>query len=192
MTLKKSDLGLLEQMQAGNEKAFDKLFLKYYNSLCRFAYIYLKDEFASEEIIQELFINIWEQRDILKIQTSLISYLYTAAKNRALNYLQKGNTRKLHENSFAKERNAEVNEAHDTDTIQEIHLELARAVENLPQKCRQIFHLSRNEEKTNREIAEHLGISVKTVENQITIALKRIRVSLSKHIGSVLLILSSL
>jgi len=186
MALYKSDLSLIELLRSDDEKAFDKLFLKYYVSLCRFVFIYVKDQFASEEIVQELFINLWEQRKKITITTSFTSYLYTAAKNRSLNYLQKGKTRKLHENLTANEKISEVYVMDDMVTFNEIHLELSKAIEKLPQKCRQIFHLSRTENLSNAEIAKQLGISVKTVENQITIALKKIKTYLSPYLGFIL------
>lgn len=189
MTADICDNTIFKQIQAGNEKAFDKLFLEYYSPLCRFACIYLKDQFASEEIIQDLFIYLWEHRNDLHIQSSVTSYLFTAAKNRTLNYIQKSKTRKIYENSYAAERNTEVSEIHDSIDLKEIHLKLAKAMDDLPSKCRNIFHLSRNKNMSNKEIAAHLGISVKTVENQMTIALKRIKFSLSTYLGLILLII---
>lgn len=177
-----NDLKLFQKIKDGDEKSFDKIFLKYYTSLCRFAYVILKNSTESEEIVQEVFINIWEGRGKLNIQTSFASYLCSAVRNKSLNYIKKGNTRKIHENEAGKENVSETIEMHDYSTLDSLHLELSKTIEQLPKKCRKIFQLSRNENMSNAEIAKHLGISVKTVENQMTIALKKIRINLAHYL----------
>ena len=77
-----------KELQLGNQQLFNKLFSDYYVNLCRFAYTFLKDADTSEEVVQEVFINLWEQREKLSISTSIRSFLYTSVRNRALNHIR--------------------------------------------------------------------------------------------------------
>ncbi|MCK4346651.1 MAG: sigma-70 family RNA polymerase sigma factor, partial [Bacteroidales bacterium] len=91
------DKFLLSNIQKNNKKAFDALFRKYYPSLCQLAFLIVKSEEIAEEVVQEIFINIWEQRNRLKIKKSLRSYLFTATRNKALNYLSSEKKRLVYE-----------------------------------------------------------------------------------------------
>jgi len=165
---------LFLQIRQGNKSAFDTLFQKHYTRLCRFAFSFTKSGEIAEEAVQNTFVKIWCQRDSLEITSSVISYLYTAVRNHALNELKKINIRKGYEAGFAHYIEKE------TDNDQKLNKTgfknfVKKAVEQLPVKCREIFMLSKNDGLTYEEISEYLEISKKTVENQMGIAFKKLR-----------------
>jgi len=149
------------------------VFNQYYSDLCRHALYYLGDEGESENVVQEVFVQLWKKhRNILENQEGIRSYLYTAVRNRALNAIRDV---KAHSEEEVEHR------AGDLRTELEEKELLARVTElvrELPPKCRHIFLLSRSKGYSNKQIAEELDISVKTVENQMTKALKLLRVGL--------------
>jgi RNA polymerase sigma-70 factor, ECF subfamily len=173
---------LFEKITQKNTLAFDTLFRKYYARLCRFAITYLKEEEMAEECVQEVFIKIWEQSDHLQIEGAVISYLFAATKNTALNLIKKESTRQKYESAYEEQNpSADVN-------ISEIENEkvaslVTSAVNKLPGKCREIFMLSKDDGLTYEEIADYLKISKKTVENQMGIAFKKLREILKPKIS---------
>jgi RNA polymerase sigma-70 factor (ECF subfamily) len=134
-------------------------------------HLYIPEKTIVEELTLDLFMHIWENRQTLQIQVSLKAYLFQAARNKCLNELRKQkNTVSLDEIS------GEIIDA-GVYSLEQAELQnlIHEAVLALPDKCREVFYLSRNENLSNREIAEKMNISVKTVEAQITKALKRIK-----------------
>jgi RNA polymerase sigma-70 factor (ECF subfamily) len=180
-----SDL-FFRELQKNNRKLFDQLFMDYYVDLSRFAFTYLKNKGLSEEIVQEIFISLWERRDNLNINTSVRAFLYTSVRNRALNYLRNENTRKSHENEFALEQATKTSDILDFCLQEQLQYNIDDAVNSLPGQCQQIFKLSRYENLTYNEIAQELNISPKTVENQMGIALKKLRNKLAPYLSSIL------
>ena len=150
-------------------QAFRNYYDTYYEQLCCFLNFYTHDVAVIEDVIQEVFLKLWD---------SLITYLFRAAKNRVLNYLRdEENRHQLLENWFNQQlEERKYKDCFDIDALTKV---VNRAIEQLPERCREIFSLSRKEGLSYRQIAERLGISVKTVETQISIALKRIREILS-------------
>jgi RNA polymerase sigma-70 factor (ECF subfamily) len=138
--------------------------------------VYLHDQTLSEEIVQDIFVYFWENREKLKITTSVKSYLFSASKFKSLNLLRDTKTKKRIAEKIGQTVpliTSEVEDSYfDTNEFKKI---LDTAVDQLAPKCREIFLLSKLEDLSNREIAEKLGLSVKTVENQMTIALKKLR-----------------
>ena len=157
------DILLLKLIQSGNEQAFKYLFDTYFASLCRFAHVYVSDTQDAEELILELFVHIWEHRNEINITLSFKAYLFQAARNRCLNYLR---------DNRSMLRLEEVEEEIRDEDISALEME---AICALPDKCREVFQYSRHENLSNREIAEKMQISIKTVEAQITKALKLIK-----------------
>ncbi len=140
------------------------------------AFNLIKDHNCCKDLIQDIFTWLWERRDILEIST-LKSYLHSAVKYKVANYFRHGKVR----DSFFSELENIPPEQSCIDTsleVKELTAIILEFTNNLPKRCREVFILSRNENLTNKEIAKTLSISEKTVENQITAALKKLRISL--------------
>lgn len=175
-----SDTQYISALQQGDESAFDALFRAYYLGLCRYAQAILKeDPDDSEDIVQQVFIKIWEQRESLSIQWSLKAYLYKMTHNRCLNFLRDAQTRAKHHQENALFMEKQTTEPSVGDALQHLSERVQQALGTLPTECRRIFELSRFESLKYREIADQLGISIKTVETQMGKALQRLRVELA-------------
>lgn len=170
----KDDLLLLELIREGDQQAFKRLFETYFTPLCRFMYVYINKKEVVEEIALDIFTYVWENKQTLQIYLSVKAYLFQAARNRALNEL-----RKKKETISLEELNTDITDTYlESLEKDELFLLVQEAVSSLPDRCKEVFELSRNEHLTNKEIAEKLDISVKTVEAQITKALKKIKAAL--------------
>lgn len=156
---------------------FRKYYDLYYDQLCHFLNFYTQDITVIEDVLQEVYLKLWENRDEIEIQY-IKTYLFHAAKNRVLNHLRdEQNRHYLLENWFnQQQQEKQGKECYD---IEQFTTLLYKAIDQLPEKCREIFLLSRQEKLTYKQIAEKLDISVKTVEAQMGIALKRIREALA-------------
>jgi RNA polymerase sigma-70 factor (ECF subfamily) len=166
----------------------EELFKSHYKALCNAANRIVKDRDAAEDIVQDVFIKLWNKKDEISIDSSIKGYLFKAITNASLNYLESNKISKYkieidhaHPSVFAME------EEHGMVT-QELEQRLDHAINSLPPKCRAIFILSRFEEMKYQEIANHLDISVKTVENQMGIALEKIRTSMAPYLRGEFLI----
>lgn len=179
-------------LKEGEETAFEMIFKSHYQALCNYAFTFLHDRDEAEEIVQSTFLNIWEKRKVIEVQTSLKSYLFRAVRNTCLNVLKHAKIRQHH----ATETVALTNPGHEDVTEQvhatELEAKIANAMEALPEQCRLIFKMSRFEELKYAEIAEHLNLSVKTVENQMGKALKIMREQLKEFLPILLIILNGL
>ncbi|HEY4788395.1 MAG TPA: RNA polymerase sigma-70 factor [Bacteroidales bacterium] len=179
-----NDNDLFDRIRQNDKLAFDLLFRKYYTPLCRFAVKMNGSETAAEEAVQEVFIYLWEQRQHLAISKSVISYLFQSVKNKVYEHFRKVQTRTKYEEEFI----SISQDGEDTPEKQlddyEISCLVWNAVDQLPEKCKVIFQLSREEGLTYNEIAEHLQISAKTVENQMGIAFKKLREILAPTLKS--------
>jgi RNA polymerase sigma-70 factor (family 1) len=171
---KEDDILLLKLIREGDKLAFRHLFESYFTPLCRFMHIYVHETALVEELALDIFIYIWENRKILSIQISLKAYLFQAARNKCLNVLRK---EKLTVSLEQTEIDVEETNGLSLET-EELYQIIQEAVLALPEKCKEVFQLSRNENLTNQQIATQLNISIKTVEAQITKALRRIKESL--------------
>ena len=173
-----SDDKILETLNNGDEKSISILYEKYSKELFVSAYNMLNNKEVCEDILQEVFINIWNKRGHLKIKTSLKSYLYASVMYGVYGHYRKHNDKinvELLEgfNTHVQLSNPE------TKLIQkEIIYQINSIIESLPEKCRIVFEMSRNDQLSHKEIAKKLNISTKTIETHITKALKAIRSSL--------------
>ncbi|MBN2611246.1 MAG: RNA polymerase sigma-70 factor [Bacteroidales bacterium] len=171
--MKREEQQWFERWQNGDDRAFDALFRKFYKPLCYVAAIKTKDVHSAEDIVQDLFADIFSKRDTLEIVTSIDKYLYGALFFKCLNFNKKRNiNHSLDELSFDPKDIMSI----PSEKMEEIELEarIYEAIASLPDKCREIFELSRFKNKKNREIADMLNISIKTVETHMGIALKKL------------------
>lgn len=167
-------------LQQGDRNAYKQLFIKYYSPLCEYASQYISDD-DSEELVQELMLFLWETRENLVIETSLKSYLFISTKHRCLNAIRKNQYHeRIHNQIYEKIK--DQFEDPDYYFVNELTENIQKAIENLPETYREIFAMSRFGEKTNVQIAEKLGISVKTVEYRISQALKILRFKLKDYL----------
>lgn len=177
MDYRRTHIELLQQQIAlfNNQQAYNELFLHFYPSLQQFAFSILKSKQLSEEAVSDVFIKIWENRKTLHTITNLKFYLFTSTRNTALNYLkkQKGPQNLLPDDYWV-ELNSVFFDPEQLMITAEMIRKIQEAVQSLPPRCKLIFKLVKEEELKYKEVAELLNLSVKTVENQMTIALKKI------------------
>lgn len=169
---------ITDLLQKGNIYAYELIFRRYYVSLCGFATRFVQQPEIAEEIVQNIFLKLWEKRGSITIQSSLKSYLFRAVHNGCNNHLTHAKT----ENKFLTfTRDAIVKQQLLTDpvldslTYKELDEHITKAIDSLPAECKKIFKMSRFDGLKYAEIADRLGISVKTVETQISRALVRLR-----------------
>lgn len=183
-----SNSEILTQIRNGNQKAFEKIFNEYYRRLFYYAREYVIDVEIAREFVQEAFLKLWENRATLNERTNFEAFLFTILRNDCLNYLKQVAVKKRY-NKFSQQTIFELQlnyEALKDKTsellfFEELRKEIDNAIEELPPKCREIFMMSRYNEMKYKEIAVKLKISVKTVENQISEALKRLRQTIKKY-----------
>lgn len=171
---------LFEAIKKNDEKAFEKLFHRYYGHLCLYASRILQDEVSAEEIVQDFFVKLWEKRKHLTIETSVKSYLYRSVRNLCLNLIQHNKTKLQHAKSVL----ADATQNQDAeDQFYEIDLakKIQESILSLPEKRQKIFRLSREDGLKYREIAEKLNLSIKTVETQMGLAIKTLREKLKNY-----------
>ena len=180
-----SEKKTLLRIKEGDITEFEALFKEYYQRLCDFGIKYVKNIEQAEEVIQDTFYNIWKNRETLNIKTSLKAYLYTAVRN---NCLQELRTRSLNIKYESYYKSHYVNESIspvDELNAKELSKVINKALNSLPERCRVIFQMSRNEGLKYHEIAEKLAISIKTVEANMGKALKHFRLCLKEYAEAV-------
>ena len=185
---------LIRSIKQGDKTSFELLFRRLYPRLCAYAQKFIHDIHDSEEIVQELFINLWKNHDRIDENQSLNSYLFISVKNRCLNLLESRNSRSKHAKLLwylYVLQSTENNNAFQQLVANDLEKDLTIALAHLPKECKKIFELSRLEGLKYQEIADRLNISIKTVETQMSRALTRLRLELKEYI-TVLLILAIL
>ena len=183
-----TDQQFLEAIRMGNERTFELLFRQQYSPLCQYGFSFLKDWDDAEEVVQAMFLAFWEKRDSLVITTSLKSYLYRAVHNRCLNRIKHLSVQAEYQ-SYVQADGSDVCQSPVQELMaSELDMQLQRAIERLPEQCRLIFMMSRFEELKYQEIADQLGLSIKTVENQIGKALRILRTELADYLPLLLLL----
>jgi RNA polymerase sigma-70 factor, ECF subfamily len=156
------------------DQALRMLYEQYYDMMCNQVYMILKDRTTSEDIVQDVLMGIWKKREDLNIVISIEGYLKRSCRNRALNYLR-DNAIKWEDDEVLESQSAVGYDQAEQMDLDELNNKIQREIANLPDKCGIIFNLSRFEEMTYNEIAQQLDISSKTVENQISKALRILR-----------------
>lgn len=168
------DLKLIKRLKKGDRESFKKIYLAYYEPLCEYVVSFSKDKYIAENIVQEILIKLWTDRENIYVHTSLKSFLYKAAYNSYIDHFRKQSriNKKLEEIHY-QALNKTIT---DNSNLQEDRLFLLRqAIDKLPDRCKEVFLLSKIEGYKYKEIANKLEISIKTVENQMGKALSRIR-----------------
>lgn len=165
-------------LQTYTDTAFEQLFKAHYRALHAYANMLLKDVDIAEEVVQSMFLKLWEKRDLLAVQTSIKAYLYKCIYNDSLNLLKHEQVKSKYQNFTVHTMNTHHEPASNRVELSELQKALQLALNALPEQCRLVFQLSRFEELKYKEIAERLGISIKTVENQMGKALKILRLKL--------------
>ena len=175
-----TDAELLKMLQTDSEKAIELFFNAHYVYLCRVCNNMIRDEEQSEDIVQEVFYDFWKKRNSIDINISVRAYLKRAVVNKTLNHIRD----KKFKYQEDMEDHAEVFSSQ-PDILEQMNLEVLedkifRAIDDLPERCRIIFAMSRFEEMSYKEIAGQLDISIKTVENQISKALRLLRKAINE------------
>lgn len=179
---------LIEALRNGDEKAYAYLIDTYHHKLCVYANSLVKNIYSAEDIVQNVFIKVWEQRTRLKSDYALKSFLYKLVYNEFIDLYRKNQSLFSLEKSYYDALNSIVFED-DSESFQRVLNVVNKEIQNLPPKCKEVFILSKKEGLTNIEIAEHLEVSVKTVEAQITKAFSILRTSLDEKVKNVLFLL---
>lgn len=181
LTQEPTDNELLQKLLTDGEEAVGLIFRRHYATVCRAAYHIIPAQEIAEDLAQEVFYELWRKRDQLQIGTSLPAYLKRAAVNKALNYLRDQKSQWEDDSALPSLPAREPGPQSRIET-KELQALIDRYVEQLPEKCRLVFVLSRFEYLSHGEIAERLDISTKTVENQITKALRFLKEALSPYL----------
>ncbi|MCD6013649.1 MAG: polymerase sigma-70 factor [Flavipsychrobacter sp.] len=160
---------------------FENVFKTHFKNLHAYACTIIRNEADAEEIVQNVFYKLWEKKEQINIEQSIAGYLYRSVYNECLNYLKHA---KVKENYRGAQIAAtkDIDNASDSLIIKELRVKIENAIRELPEQCRAIFQMSRFEGLRYREIAGKLGISEKTVENQMGKALKTLRMKLLEYL----------
>lgn len=170
------------ELKEGDLTAFEMFFKTYYQPLCNYAYSFIQDRDEAEEIVQSTFLSVWEKKDSLDIKTSLKSYLYTMVRNTSLNVIKHEKIKQKYVGQALTVNERSYDGVAQAVLSSELEERIHQAMQILPEQCRLVFKLSRFEELKYAEIAEQLGISIKTVENHMGKALKIMREQLRDYL----------
>lgn len=172
------DIHLWQRIIESDEPSFVLLYKKYSSALFVAAFRLLKDEALCEDIIQEVFVHLWLKRTDLRIG-NIRSYLYQSVKNKVIDLIR---SKKVYMELSELEDTIATDKTDSRVLQKEVETAIDQSMQTLPQRCADIFYLKKELHLSNKEIAEKLNISIKTVENQITIAVKKLKIALSNHI----------
>lgn len=163
----------------GNVAVFRQVFDTCYESLCRYAFTILRDADEAEDVVQSMFMKLWERREELSIRSALRSYLFKSVYNQCLNQVEHRSVK----NKFQEHTRTSAEVSWQPEVFDEaLDVKIKKTVDALPPQCRTIFIMSRYDELRHNEIAEKLNISVNTIQNQICKALKILRDELKEMV----------
>lgn len=186
MSSDRTDQHLYKVMQSGDSEAFNVLFKRYYPMLCAYGrqFVDLSD---AEEIVQDILMWLWENRNKERIEVSLRQYLFRSVKNRSLTLIQRNSVKQR----VATQLHAKLQEKFDDPDfyiVEELSAKIDHALKALPESYRVAFEMNRFQHKSYHEIAEELGVSVKTIDYRIQQSLKLLRVSLKDYLPMLMLL----
>ena len=175
------------------EDQFEQVFKSHFKGLHSYACTITRDPPTAEEIVQGIFVKLWEKRQDIDIRESISTYLYRAVHNESLNYLKHLKVRAVHQSyTMRQNKSPDPGKAAEKIALSELEQRLEKALRELPEQCRTIFQLSRFEDLKYKDIADKLGLSIKTVENQMGKALKLLRLKLVDFLPFILIIINYL
>ena len=177
----KDDKEYVKCLRKDDFAAFDALFRKYSVSLYAFALSITRDSFAAEEVTQLVFLKVWEKREQIKEHLSFKSFLFSVAYHETISWHRKEKSEKMRIGEFVRISGFQTNETEQVVEFRNIEGLANQLIQEMPEKRKEVFKLSREQGFSNKEIADKLGISIKTVENQMTSALKYLREKLGKY-----------
>jgi RNA polymerase sigma-70 factor (ECF subfamily) len=169
-----------ELIKLDPEKALETLYDRYYSMLCGQVYNIIKDGAAAEDIVQEVFMEVWKKREGIKINQSIEAYLRRACRNRTLNHIRDNHVKFEGDDALLNQEDKSFT-SEQYISADELNIKIQKVIAGLPEKCGIIFSLSRYEDMSYAEISKELDISVKTVENQISKALRILREVIYKN-----------
>ena len=172
-----NDLQLFYLMKDGNKLAFRCIYNRYWKRLIAYTYNILNDKGLAEDVLQDVFTNIWIKRKEINV-TSLENYLFVSVRNKSISQFRKMKFTTVDDEIIHGLNLSE--ESSDVIEMDDLKHSIKIALEDLPSRCKEIFYMSRYENYTNEEIAEHFNITKRTVENQLSLALKHVRGNLKK------------
>jgi len=175
-----SETEIIRRIRQGDKGQFESLFRSSYVSLVRYAKTIIKDHDTAEEIVQDLFVRLWQERQKLKIESSLNGYLFRAVHNRCLHWLDHSRVVEKHAREMSEKQEEKTESPVEIMQYNELQLKIAKVIEKLPERCGRIFCMNRFEGFKYAEIAEKLSVSVKTVEANMGRALKEFRKALKE------------
>ena len=171
----------LRKIRGGDVLSFEFLFHQFYPGLCSYAETLVKKQEIAEEVVQDVFYNIWKNRESLRINRSWQSYLYRSVYNNSMMYFRRTRREYLTEDGFSPESNVSSPDPSQEMLYRELSELVLKTLEDLPERTREIFRMNRQEGFKYKEIAQKLSISVKTVEANMGKALKALRNSMEKY-----------
>lgn len=171
----------IEKMKAGDRESFNQVFRRYYSPMVRFCIRYVADSDLASEIVQDLFVKLWSNREKISFNTSFESYMLTSVRNSALTYI---NRERTHAEANLRVFSEESDNTDPSETLQSNNLEESyrKILKDMPEKRREVFLASRYDGLKYSEIAEKLGISQKTVEAQMSAAIKQLKDGLKAYL----------
>ena len=182
---------LINGLKKGDENAYAYLVEKYHHNLCVYANSLIRDDLIAEDIVQNVLVRTWEKRSKLKPDFSIKNYLYKSVHNEFVDQYRKSKAVMALEKKYIAALELVIDEKNESQ-LQKMMALVTEAIEDLPPKCRQIFLLSKKEGLTNIEIAEHLDISKKTIEAQLTKAFRFLRKRLGPRFETIVFFVGKL
>jgi RNA polymerase sigma-70 factor (ECF subfamily) len=175
------DAEIIRRIRQGDIGQFESLFRSSYVSLVRYAKTLIKDHDTAEEIVQDLFFRLWQDKEKFNIESSLNGYLFRSVHNKCLHYIEHNRVVERYAEEMASRQPETEESPSEILQYRELQVRIARILEKLPERCGQIFYMSRFEGLKYNEIAEKLSVSVKTVESNMGRALKEFRKELTEQ-----------
>ena len=184
------DIALHQRLSRGDETAFQETFEIYFKVLVLFATKFSLDKETAEDLVQDIFVKLYEQRDRLQFHSSLKAFLYQSVKNRCIDFIRTTKNREKHHGEIKASSDLEGLDSEELMMQSELEEKIYQSIKQLPEQCQLIFKMNRFEGKRNQEIADELNISKRTVETQISKALKRLREDIYPYLQTILLLIS--